>query len=583
VGIIFLAAIPLLALALDLFYVVKWSDHSYDVLEQTNKCESQVIDLQNQVRGYVITGGPSLLDSLEQQGQQMDKSFARLKTLVKDNPRQVDRAEAIIQAKDAWLAHTRENVVERSQLSIPNPNQTIVGTNLMSEVKNKFNEFIAVEEDLRQQRLTRVRRMKQILIYAGGGLFMVLSLAVGQLVRRDFINMAGTYRVALSRVEQRQAELHEQKEWFRVTLSSIGDGVIVTDEKGRVAFMNHEAELLTGWNSLEAHLKPLPLVFNIINEKTRTPVEDPVVRVFREKKVVGLANRTVLISSQGQECPIEDSAAPIYNARGEMLGVVLVFHNATELRSAQNTLKAYSEELEKKVAQRTVNLEQTVAELETFSYSISHDLRSPLRAMQGFAQALMEDYAGNLDERGKHYLNRIQKAAERLDRLIQDLLAYTRMAHEETPLVPIDLNKLVRDIIEHYPNFRPPAVEIEIAGGLPTVMGREAALTQVVSNLLGNATKFVSAGTVPHIKISSEPRGDKVRIWIEDDGIGIAPRDFDRIFQMFIQINDSSLYGGTGVGLAIVKKAVLSMQGSVGLESKEGVGSKFWVELIRGS
>ena len=114
-------------------------------------------------------------------------------------------------------------------------------------------------------------------------------------------------------------------------------------------------------------------------------------------------------------------------------------------------------------------------------------------------------------------------------------------------------------------------------------MGREAALTQVISNLLGNAVKFVPAGTQPHIKLWSEVRGAKVRLWIEDNGIGIAPRDFDRIFQMFIQVNEPALYGGTGVGLAIVKKAVQTMQGAVGLESTVGQGSKFWVDLIKAS
>ena len=266
-----------------------------------------------------------------------------------------------------------------------------------------------------------------------------------------------------------------------------------------------------------------------------------------------------------------------------MLGVVLVFHNATDMRRAQSALKSHSEELEKRVVERTTALQGMVTELEAFSYTVSHDLRSPLRAMQGFAQAVLEDYGDKLDAQGKNYLDRIKNAAERLDRLIQDLLSFTRVARQNAPLVPIDLDKTLRDIVATYPNLHSPAAEVEIEGSLPSIMGQGASLTQVLSNLLGNAAKFVREGTTPHIRVWSEDAGEYVRLWIEDNGIGIPPADHERIFQMFVQVNESRLYGGTGVGLAIVKKAVESMHGQVGLISgKEGdEGSRFWVKLIK--
>jgi PAS domain S-box-containing protein len=583
VGVILLTALLLLLLAIQLFQVVKWSEHSYDVLEETSQCKNQALAIQNQVRGYLLTGDSTFVASLDQEHKEMDAAFFDLKKLVNDNPAQVARAEDLIQTKNAWFEHTQQSVTQRSQGINANADWTTTGKILMDDVVKKFDKFTGVEEGLRQQRQKRVRRMKQSLVYVGSGLVVLLSLTVGQLVRRTFTTLAGDYRSALEISHQRQADLEEQKEWFRVTLGSIGDGVIVTDIAGRVVFMNRESERLTGWKSTDAHLQPLQVIFKIINEDTRNPVEDPVNRVFREKKVVGLANHTVLISSQGQEWPIEDSAAPILDGGGKLLGVVLVFHNAMEMRQAQNTLKAYSEDLEKKVTERTLSLQQTVAELETFSYTISHDLRSPLRAMQGFAQAVVEDYADKLDETGKNYLDRIGNAAERLDRLIQDLLAFTRISREEAPLVEIDLDKSVRDIIEHYPNLRPPAVQIEVIGTLPKVLGREAAVTQVISNLLGNAVKFVAPGTVPSIEVWSEDLGPQVRLFIQDNGIGIAARDFERIFQMFTQVNAPTVYGGTGIGLAIVKKAVQALHGSVGLESEAGTGSKFWVELSKSS
>jgi PAS domain S-box-containing protein len=578
----------LLLLTIELFQVIKWSDHSYEVLAQARTCENQVILLQNQARGYLLTGLPVFIASLDQEHENIDASFAKLKALVQDNSQQMIRADDLIQAKDTWIAYAQNNIALKSHGTTPTVDALLLGKNIMDGVLDKFDKFTAVELGLRKQRLEQVSLMRTLLVYCGGALILLLAFLVGHLVRRHFMALADFYRTALKTIELRHAELvrseadlEEQKEWFRVTLSSIGDGVIVTDEAGRVVFMNQEAERMTEWKSIEAMLKPLPVVFKIVNEISRMPVEDPVAKVVREKRVIGLANHTVLISAQGQEWPIEDSAAPIYNAGGKMLGVVMVFHDAKEVRQAQRTLEAHSEDLEKMVAQRTLSLQQTVTELEAFSYTISHDLRSPLRAMQGFSQAILEDYADKLDDHGKDYLGRIKNAAERLDRLIQDLLAYTRLSRQEAPLVPLDLDRCVRDILEHYPNLRSPAAEIEIIGVLPKVWGREASLTQVISNLLGNAAKFVPEGTVPQIKVWSEDLGTRIRLWIQDNGIGIAQKDFERIFQMFVQINEPNLYGGTGVGLAIVHKAVETMHGSVGLESEEGKGSKFWVELTK--
>ncbi|MCE0485008.1 MAG: ATP-binding protein [Methylacidiphilales bacterium] len=587
-AVIFLTALLLLSLVLWLFHDMHWSYHSYRVLVDERDSQTRVCDSQDNMRGYLLTGDESFVRAFEADQNATNVQLDQLKQMVQDNPAQVSNAEDIIQAKDLWFDYAKTLVARRVERPIVNPQDIEMGKTLMDGVEAKYEKFNQTEIALQEERLRRVHQMQSIVTYGGGALLVLLSLSIAQVVRRQFMKLAGEYRRALTIIEDRaaalarsEADLEEQKEWFHVTLKSIGDGVIVADPEGRVVFMNEESERLTGWTSTDALLKPLPEVFKIVNEETRVPVENPVAKVFREKKVVGLANHTVLISRVGQEWPIEDSAAPIYDAKEKVLGVVLVFHNATEMRHTQRTLRAYSQNLEREVAERTTTLQQAVIELEAFSYTISHDLRSPLRAMQGFAQAVVEDYADKLDEQGKNYLLRIRNAAERLDRLIQDLLAYTRLSQEKAMLGPLDLDKIVREIIEHYPNLHLPAAQVEVVGTLPKIMGLEAALTQVLSNLLGNAAKFVAPGTEPRIKVWCEDHGEKVRLWIQDNGIGIAPRDFERIFQMFVQVNEPQRYGGTGMGLAIVRKAVQSIQGSVGVESEEGQGSKFWVELNR--
>ena len=402
-------------------------------------------------------------------------------------------------------------------------------------------------------------------------LFTIFSVAISLLMN--------VMHGLVTKLRSAHKELYNQHEWFRITLKSIGDAVVVTDRDGGVVFMNSEAERLTGWISGEAAGKPLRSIFRIISEESRKSVDDPVEKVFREKRVVGLANHTLLISKDGVEWPIEDSASPIHDESQEILGVVLVFHDATELRRNQRSLKAHADELEHKVFERTVALQRTVNDLESFSYSISHDLRSPLRAMLGYSQALLEDFS-EMPSMAKDYLQKIAKSAERLDHLIQDLLAFSRMSHEPDSISPVNLDELIRDIVQQYPDFQGKA-DIIIDGKLPVVLGHETALTQVVSNLIGNGIKFVPPERRPKIKVKAEQRDHVIRVEFIDNGIGIAPENQQRIFKMFEQVNPAGTYAGTGIGLAVVKKAVEKMQGSLGVESQVGEGSKFWIELIK--
>ena len=233
--------------------------------------------------------------------------------------------------------------------------------------------------------------------------------------------------------------------------------------------------------------------------------------------------------------------------------------------------------------ERTGQLRETIRELEGFSYSISHDMRAPLRAMQSFASYLVEEYGSKLDEQGINYLHQIMRSAVRLDRLIQDVLSYTRILHAKLPMERVDLDRLVRDIIETHPNGQPVQQEIQIKGTLPKVVGNEALLAQCISNLLSNAAKFVSPGTVPQVEVSAEAiEDDLIRLWFKDNGIGISPENHDRIFRLFERIHPAAEYEGTGIGLTIVRKAAERMGAEVGFESKLGKGSNFWMQLTKG-
>jgi signal transduction histidine kinase len=215
-----------------------------------------------------------------------------------------------------------------------------------------------------------------------------------------------------------------------------------------------------------------------------------------------------------------------------------------------------------------------------FSYSIAHDLRGPLRAMSGFAQALTEDYAQVLGDAGKEYAERISSAALRMQKMIDDLLDYSRLTRAEMPCHPLDPGGVVDLVLATlFPEIEALEADVTVERPFPIVLAHEVTLGQVLQNLVANALKFVPENVTPRIRIRSEARDGHIRLWIEDNGIGIAPQYQDRIFGVFERLDSSGRYPGTGIGLAIVKRAVERMKGKVGVDSSLGGGSRFWVDL----
>jgi PAS domain S-box-containing protein len=229
--------------------------------------------------------------------------------------------------------------------------------------------------------------------------------------------------------------------------------------------------------------------------------------------------------------------------------------------------------------QRNTQLQEIVTELEAFSYSVSHDLKSPLRSLRGFADAVMQDYSEALKGPGLHYMQRIRHATERLEQMVEDILTVSRMPREALVLAPVDLNHLIRALVEESAQFRSPHAQIELPAALPRVLGHAPSLRQVFYNLLANAVKFVPGGTKPRVTVRADIFAGEVTIWIEDNGIGVRTEDRERIFRAFERGNTAAPFPGTGVGLAIVKRAVERLGGTVGMCAGEEVGSRFWVKL----
>lgn len=279
------------------------------------------------------------------------------------------------------------------------------------------------------------------------------------------------------------------------------------------------------------------------------------------------------------------------------------------LRRAKDALALSNARLEHTVQERTASLQETVGELHHFSYALAHDLRAPLRATDGYLTLIERQSGTALTPGTRELFRRVRQAAGHLDHMITDALNYNKALLRELPLEPVDLQSLLASLLETYPNLQPDTADIELQPGLPRVLGNRAALVQCFANLLDNAVKFSKRGLKPRVRVWAEtcPAGLRpaaapelarggaesqpkeaeahadtrprpcVRVWVEDNGVGIPKESQSRLFGMFQRLTPG--YEGTGIGLAIVRKVVERIGGRVGVESEEGQGSRFWVEL----
>ena len=237
-------------------------------------------------------------------------------------------------------------------------------------------------------------------------------------------------------------------------------------------------------------------------------------------------------------------------------------------------------DLEGRVAERTAELRGTIDSLEGFCYSIAHDLRAPLRYINGFTRVLLQDYAPTFDQPGRDYAHRVTEATEKMDKLINDLLDYGRLSSAKLPLELVNTDKILRQAVEQLLlEYSDAGAVVNVESPLPPVLAHPLVIEQVALNLLRNAAKFVAPNVAPRIRVAAETASGRVRIWIRDNGIGIDPAHHAKIFGVFERLHIEQNYPGTGIGLAIVQKGVERMGGRVGLESKPGEGSGFWFEL----
>ncbi len=247
---------------------------------------------------------------------------------------------------------------------------------------------------------------------------------------------------------------------------------------------------------------------------------------------------------------------------------------------ADEAVRRLNAELEDRVRARTREVETALSELNAFSYSVAHDLRGPLRAMGGFVDLLLEDQGPRLDDTGRSYAEKIGVAARKMDALISGLLEYSRLTREAVPLEDVDLDEVIdRVLIDLADVLEARGASVRVDRPLGRARANGPALRQALGNLLDNATKFVPPGRAPAARVRRDEQGAVLRLWVEDNGIGIAPEYRAKVFGVFERLNPDQA-PGTGIGLAIVKRALERMGGRVGVESEPGKGSSFYLDLV---
>lgn len=378
-------------------------------------------------------------------------------------------------------------------------------------------------------------------------------------------NVCRLLAVSVDITEQKRAQ--ESAARLAAIVEHSDDAIFSTDLEGKITSWNTGAERLYGFSAAEAIGQSITMTL----PQGRADEQPEILhRIHQGESVENY--ETQRRRKDGTIIDVSLTVSPIKDAADKVIGVSKVARDITDKVRARETL-------ERTVAERTAQLLDTVAELEAFSYSIAHDMRAPLRAMNSYSRLLEDDFSQALPAEAKHFTKRIAAGASRLDSLITDVLNYSKIARGEMTLESLDVERLIRDIVDSYPSLSEANATILVQSSIPPVVGNTAALTQCISNLLSNAIKFVAPGTTPRVIIRAERKFDCVRLWFEDNGIGISEEGRHRIFRMFQRLNPATAFDGTGIGLTIVRKAVDRMGGKVGVESQPGVGSQFWIEL----
>jgi len=547
-----------------------------NVLSALENIISLVKDAETGQRGYIITGEPTYLEPYNAAIATMNDRIGLLEQLTRNNPAQQTHLAALKTHLANRLNVLQERIVLRNEKGFDAAREAILtgrGKFEMDELRKRVNEMASIEQQLLTARSLRAERSYRIAL---------LTTVIADLFA---LGMVGAFIFLLRRHllarERAAAAIHEQREMFRTTIASIGDAVMTTDTQGRVAYLNAVAQSLTGWTQEAALGEPVGTVFRIVNEQTRAAVENPVARVLREGVVVGLANHTILISKDGTERPVDDSAAPIRDQKGHVAGVVMVFRDVTERRRAENALR----ESEEKLRRQAQELEQQLiasgrlVSLGEITASMAHEFNNPLGIVMGFAEDLLSETAPSSPQ--YRALQIINEESKRCQKIIQELLEFSRPKSADLSLTDIKqaVEKTLNLVSTHLYKQKIDAAAL-LDEHLPRIHADSQQLEQILVNLYLNAIDAMPEGGKLTVRATLE-RSDgmtapMIVITVTDTGFGIEPKDLSKIFLPFFTAKKRR---GLGLGLSICERIIKNHGGQINVQSQPGTGTTFTLSL----
>ncbi|WP_207461631.1 sensor histidine kinase [Azospirillum sp. SYSU D00513] len=527
---------------------------------------SDLKDAETGQRGFLLTGEAGYLAPYEAAVRSVDQRLSELDvlTIVQEVRDHLPRLRALTREKLAELARTidlRRRGDFEAALEVV---RTHEGKHTMDTLRDEIAAMTTVERRLLEERTEAAEFHSRLatVIAMATSLFACLCAAAA-------------YRIPARR---NMADLRSSEMRFDATFEQAAVGIALVAPDGRWLRVNERLCAITGYGRAEL----LGGRFQSITHPDDLETDEAQVAALLRGEIQTYSLEKRYLRKDGGTVWVNLTVALVRRADGSPQYFISLIEDIAARKTAEFEVRRLNENLERLVDERTAELVEANRQLDAFAHTVSHDLRAPLRAVEGFSQALREDMEEGLLEEARAHARRIEAAVERMDGLIADVLAYSRAQQAVFPLEPVSLDRVLWNAeADLGPVFSRRGAEVEIARPLPAVLGNRAAVRQAVENLLTNAVKFVPPGTAPRVRVRTEEKGASVRLWVEDNGIGVPRGQQARIFEPFERLHGAEAYEGTGVGLAIVRKAVERMGGSCGVESEPGAGSRFWIELPR--
>lgn len=355
---------------------------------------------------------------------------------------------------------------------------------------------------------------------------------------------------------------------LRLLVDSVWDyAIFMLTPEGHVASWNPGAERIKGYAPGDIIGQHFRVFYSEKEQQDRKPEHELIVAA----QVGRFEDEGWRLRKNGSRFWANVMIVAVRDEDGVLVGFGKITRDMTDRNRLMEQVQQHASELEERIAER----DRSLADLESFNYSVSHDLRAPLRAIEGFTAALLEDLPPVQSAEVREDLAQIGGAIRRMNALIDDLLDYSRVSRGDMEMADVDLQDVMGGVIEIDPGA---AIRTAIEPGV-RVRAQRSALTQALVNLVDNALKFHKPGRPAAVDIVASRHNNSVRIAVKDDGIGIAPEHHERIFQIFQRLHAASAYPGTGIGLALVKRIAERLGGAVGVESEAGKGSTFWIDV----